>query len=251
MRHGRMANHEQTGNAQPSARILAYAFVMGITRDDLEHDRVRIALDGTPGCSALLTEAALEASVQATIARAPEGDTWLFGYGSLIWNPMVRYAERLPAMMYGFHRGFYLYSRINRGTWDNPGLVLGLDRGGCCRGVAFRIAREDLQTEFRMLWRREMMTGAYVPRWVPVQSGGHRFHAMAFVMNREHSAYAGRLPDTAIIERLRTAHGVFGPAHDYLHQTLLGLRQHGIDDPYLTRLWTQLQGSVGVADTAA
>ncbi|HVL10742.1 MAG TPA: gamma-glutamylcyclotransferase [Burkholderiaceae bacterium] len=210
---------------------------MGITRDDLENDRVRAALAGTPGGTVLLTEEAFEASLATTLASAPDGDVWLFGYGSLIWNPMIRYAERRPAVIYGFHRGFYLYSRVNRGTYEYPGLVLGLDRGGCCRGIAFRIAREDLAEEFRVLWRREMLTGAYLPRWAPVQSEGQRFSALTFIMNRTHEGYAGRLPDTVIVDRLRNASGAFGPAYEYLYRTLLGLRQHGIDDPYLARLW--------------
>lgn len=223
------------------AGFFAYASRMGITRDDLANDTLRAALTGTPGGVGLLTEAAVEASLHATLASAPDGDAWLFGYGSLIWNPMIHYAERRPAMVYGYHRGFYLYSRINRGTWENPGLVLGLDRGGCCRGMAFRIARDDLAEEFRILWRREMLTGAYMPRWVPVQSDSQRFQALAFVMNRHHDGYAGRLPDAAVLERLRTATGVYGPAHEYLYRTLLGLRQHGIDDPYLARLWAQFE----------
>jgi cation transport protein ChaC len=216
---------------------------MAITRDDLENDRVRSALTGTPGGSVLLTEAEIDASLQAALAGAPDGDAWLFGYGSLIWNPMIRYSERQPALVYGYHRGFYLYSRVNRGTYENPGLVLGLDRGGCCRGIAFRIAREHLAEEFRILWRREMLTGAYFPRWVNVQSNGERIAALTFVMRRTHDGYAGRLPDSTILHHLRHATGVYGPAYEYLHRTLVGLRQHGIEDPHLSRLWAQFEAT--------
>lgn len=107
---------------------------MAVTREDLEQNRLRAALGDSPVASSLLTEAALEASLASTLARlsAAHGDcqdAWVFGYGSLIWNPMIFHTEAARATVHGYHRGFYLYSRINRGTWDNPGLVLGLDRG--------------------------------------------------------------------------------------------------------------------------
>ena len=107
---------------------------MSITREDLEQDRLRTILDNTPIASALLSEAALEASWRAALASLPDpnGDVWLFGYGSLIWNPMVEYSERVPAMLYGYHRGFYLYSRITSGTCANPGLVMRLDSEAYC-----------------------------------------------------------------------------------------------------------------------
>ncbi|MFC5474419.1 gamma-glutamylcyclotransferase [Paraherbaspirillum soli] len=223
---------------------------MSITREDLEQDRLRSILDNTPIAPALLSEAALEASWRAALAALPEphGDVWLFGYGSLIWNPMVEHSERLPAMLHGYHRGFYLYSRINRGTWDNPGLVLGLDRGGCCRGLAFRIPAACIETELRMLWRREMMTGAYLPRWLPIQLNGRhgpRIRALAFVMNRQHAGYTGRLPDLTVVSHLRDACGLYGPARDYLWHTLDGLRKEGFEDPYLARLWAQLEAGQG------
>ncbi|MFJ2988457.1 gamma-glutamylcyclotransferase [Collimonas sp. NPDC087041] len=221
---------------------------MSITREDLEQDRLRTILDNTPIAPSLLSEAALEASWRAALASLPDpgGDVWLFGYGSLIWNPMVEHTERIPAMLYGYHRGFYLYSRINRGTYDNPGLVLGLDRGGCCSGIAFRIPAVSIETELKMLWRREMLTGAYLPRWLPMQLKGQnnqRIKALAFVMNRQHEAYAGRLPDLTVISHLRDACGLYGPARDYLRHTLEGLLKEGFQDPYLARLWAQLESS--------
>jgi cation transport protein ChaC len=204
---------------------------MAVTREDLEQNRLRAALGDSPVASSLLTEAALEASLAATLARLSSTpgacqDAWVFGYGSLIWN-----------------RGFYLYSRINRGTWDNPGLVLGLDRGGSCRGVAFRVPRARAEHEFRVLWRREMLTGAYLPRWLPTEINGERVFALAFVMNRAHEAYAGRLPDERVVGCLREAEGLYGPAREYLQRTLLGLASNGLQDPYLDRLWTRLQAT--------
>ena len=211
---------------------------MAVTREDLEQNRLRAALGDSPVASSLLTEAALEASLASTLARLSSApcecqDAWVFGYGSLIWNPMIFHTEAAAATVHGYHRGFYLYSRINRGTWDNPGLVLGLDRGGSCRGVAFRVP----------LWRREMLTGAYQPRWLPTEINGKRVFALAFVMNRAHEAYAGRLPDERVVGCLRDAVGLYGPAREYLQRTLIGLASNGLHDPYLDRLWTRLQAT--------
>jgi len=219
---------------------------MAITRQDLESDRLRASLCSTPVASALLPETELQRSLDTALATRPasnDGDVWLFGYGSLIWNPMVVHTERRLAVVHGYHRGFYLYSRINRGTWDRPGLVLGLDRGGSCQGMAFRIPGHVVEQEFRLLWRREMLTGAYHPRWlrVRVDTPEGELRALAFVMNRQHESYAGRLPDHRVVDCLRHACGHYGPAREYLQQTLLGLATNGVDDPYLGRLWRQLQ----------
>ncbi len=233
---------------------------MPITRQDLESDRLRTSLCSTPVAASLLPEDALEQSLSDALARRPaadglDGDVWLFGYGSLIWNPMVVHTDRQRATVHGYHRGFYLYSRINRGTWEHPGLVLGLDRGGCCHGMVFRVPSHVIEQEFRVLWRREMLTGAYHPRWLRVRMGDDpgapEQRALAFVMNRRHEAYAGRLPDTQVVNCLRHACGLYGPAREYLQQTLLGLATNGVDDPYLGRLWRQLQeGETAQADDA-
>jgi cation transport protein ChaC len=235
---------------------------MAITRQDLESDRLRTSLCSTPIASSLLPEADVERSLCTALGSRPEtpglnGDVWLFGYGSLIWNPMVVHTDRKVATVHGYHRGFYLYSRINRGTLDNPGLVLGLDRGGCCTGMVFRIPSHVIEQEFRVLWRREMLTGAYHPRWLRVKlddtPGAPEQRALAFVMNREHPAYAGRLPDERVVACLRHACGLYGPAREYLQQTLLGLATNGVDDPYLGRLWRQLQAgdTTGATDGAS
>lgn len=210
---------------------------MSITRDHLERDHIRSTLRGTPLERQLLSDAALESSLREALRHLPPGkDAWLFGYGSLVWNPMMRFAERRTATLYGFHRGFYLLSRINRGTPQRPGLVLALDRGGCCRGVAYRIAREHVEAEFRLLWRREMLLGSYRPRWLPVYAAGRRLEALTFVANRAASGYAGRLGDEEIVACLAGAKGFYGTGAEYLHATAEGLARSGIHDAHIERL---------------
>jgi cation transport protein ChaC len=136
----------------------------------------------------------------------------------------------------GYHRGFYLWSKVNRGTPDVPGLVLGLDRGGSCGGIAFRVEESALEEELHLLWRREMVLGTYVPRWVSVEIERRPARAIAFVVNRAMPNYAGRLSDERIVSVTLQAHGHYGSCADYLLNTAASLEQHGIADRRLSRL---------------
>ncbi len=210
---------------------------MNLTRVDLERDRIREELAQTPLGPHLLSDAELEESLwQVLERREANEDCWVFGYGSLVWNPLFHFDEKRVVTTHGYHRSFCLWSRINRGTLDKPGLVLGLDLGGRCRGVAYRIAPDKIENELRLVWRREMMLGAYLPRWVKVSDGEAQFRAIAFIINRAGPAYAGRLQPEAIIERLLTCHGRMGPGIDYLLHTAEALRAHGIEDSHMQEL---------------
>jgi cation transport protein ChaC len=208
-----------------------------LCREDLVDNRLRRALEASPLAGELLSEDELEASLQAALASSHrEPDVWLFAYGSLIWNPVLEFDERVVATAHGWHRSFCLWSRVNRGTPERPGLVLGLDRGGRCTGVAYRIPERVAEQELRLLWRREMLLGSYGPRWIHVTHGKRALRAMAFVVHRSRSGYAGRLPAEAIVERLIHARGAIGTGLDYLRQTIDGLAAFGIRDPNLMHL---------------
>jgi len=210
---------------------------MSLTRADLERDRIRQELALTPLGPHLLSDAELEESLwQIMEARKTSEDCWVFGYGSLVWNPLFHFEERRVVTTHGYHRSFCLWSRVNRGTPDRPGLVLGLDRGGRCRGVAYRLAPDRIENELRLIWRREMLLGAYVPRWVQVTDGVTHFRAITFTINRAGPAYAGRLAPETIIERLMSCHGRMGPGIDYLLHTAEALLAAGIADRHLQEL---------------
>ena len=186
----------------------------------------------------LLTDAERAQSLHDTLAARPDGDAWVFGYGSLVWNPTIHSVERRVARVTGWHRAFCLSVRAGRGSADNPGLMLGLDAGGECTGVAYRIAEDLLHAELELLWRREMVAGSYVPRWIDVhdEHGTHFGSAIAFTMNNSCEEYAGQLSEQEIIRRLATATGALGSAAEYLFRTCAGLRAHGMVDAELERL---------------
>ncbi|WP_366655078.1 gamma-glutamylcyclotransferase [Fodinicurvata sp. EGI_FJ10296] len=169
---------------------------------------------------------------------------WVFGYGSLMWNPGFRFVDRRDATLYGYHRRFCVYSFRYRGTPEAPGLVLGLDRGGSCRGVAFKIAPEDKPLALQYLWDREMVNGVYRPTEVrlritsaPDWNHEHSvIDASTFVVDRDHQQYCPELsPDTAAT-LIATRRGQNGPNADYLLNTVAHLTAAGITNTALHRL---------------
>jgi cation transport protein ChaC len=208
-----------------------------VSRTTLERDGIRAAVRNAGHGSLLRSDAELEHSLSVSLAqRNCEGPVWVFGYGSLIWNPLMRFAERRLAKVRGYHRGFYLWSKINRGSPERPGLVLALDRGGSCGGVAYRLHADHVAEEFKLLWRREMIAAAYLPRWVDAHTDSGVVKALTFVIDRNTPGYTGRLSDEDIVATAIGAHGHYGSCADYLLQTATSLEQHGISDQRMRRL---------------
>jgi cation transport protein ChaC len=179
----------------------------------------------------------IAASLEQTLAlHDPAGDVWVFGYGSLMWNPAFTYAERRVGVVRGWHRRFCLWLQMGRGSPTNPGLMLALDRGGTCRGVAFRIPAQEVRSELLLIWRREMFGTAYLARWVQVNTAHAMFPAITFVVNRADPRYAGRLNDTEAAMRIASASGSLGTCAAYLQNTLDHLASLGIRDSGLQRI---------------
>jgi glutathione-specific gamma-glutamylcyclotransferase len=208
-----------------------------LCRMDLEQGRMREIYLATVDAGRALNDEQLSASLTSTLALRPKGaGWWVFAYGSLLWNPLFPVAEMRPATLRGLHRRFCLWSLASRGTPDKPGLVLGLDRGGTCRGVALRLPAPLAIDELHLLWRREMVVEAYRPRWVRLDADGRELVALAFVVRRDHPQYAGRLSLAKESEVITAARGAFGASADYLERTRVALVSHGIVDPYLESL---------------
>jgi cation transport protein ChaC len=162
-------------------------------------------------------------------------DLWVFGYGSLMWRPGFDFEERSPAVVRGYHRALCIFSHVHRGTPERPGLVLGLDRGGACRGVAFRVASERKETTLNYLREREQVTSVYLEAWLPVQlHDGRLTTCVAYVVDRSHPQYAGRLPQSDLLRLVTQGHGVSGANVDYVRSTYEHLVTAGIADPTLS-----------------
>ena len=216
-------------------------FAGGLTREMLENDAMRRALRARHPEVPVLDDAALQASIDDTLARRPaqaraQGGIWLFAYGSLLWNPCIRVAERRLGRLYGFHRDFCLKLIFGRGSPDAPGLMLALAPGGSCQGVALRVAERDLDSELLLVWRREMLTGVYRPRWLRLYSAHGALDVVGFVVNRDHERYTGRLDERELVRLMATGHGVLGSCAEYLNNTVAHLDELGIRDRRLHRL---------------
>lgn len=220
-----------------------------LCRDDLESGRMRaLYMDALGGKGHALDDYQLSESLTQTLAAKPKGaGWWVFGYGSLLWNPLFPFAEARPAVLRGLHRRFCLYSMASRGTPAAPGLVLGLDRGGACTGVIYRLPGPAALDELHLLWRREMVTGSYRPKWVRVRSHDRYFVALAFTVRHDHPQYAGRLPVDDEARIIASAEGAFGSSLDYLERTRVALVSHGIVDPYLERVAEKVAALRGAA----
>lgn len=168
-------------------------------------------------------------------------DVWIFGYGSLIWRPEFEFVESRMAKLDGHHRALCLWSRINRGTPELPGLVFGLEQGGHCTGKVFRIAAEHVKKTFEAVWVREMSTGSYLPDWKTCQTEHGEVSALAFIINPESPGYVQEPHEEDLIEIIMRASGIYGPCVDYVMQTAIALQEVGICDERLAKLSDRLR----------
>jgi cation transport protein ChaC len=162
-------------------------------------------------------------------------DLLLFAYGSLIWRPDFEFSQALPAKVLGFHRVLRMRSRVNRGSPQEPGLVLALVSGGSCRGLVYRVPRADAEPVLAQLWAREMPNGVYEPRWLNCDTSEGRLKALAFTLSRRSPNWTGDLNEPELLHIFRHASGRYGTTLDYLLRTVHGLRAQGIRDRELER----------------
>jgi cation transport protein ChaC len=172
-------------------------------------------------------------------------DLWVFGYGSLIWRPGFEFAERVPAHIIGLHRSLCVYSFDHRGTPEQPGLVLGLDFGGACRGIAYRVTAKNRVSTLAYLREREQTTMVYREHrrgaWL-MGSPERRIEALCYVVDRGHAQYAERLSHGRQLQIVRQAHGRSGSNRDYVVETVKALETLGIVDHELHMVAERLKG---------
>lgn len=189
-----------------------------------------------------LTDAERQASLELFMKRLrPQQDLWVFGYGSLVWRPEFHYLERQPALLKGYHRSLCLWSRINRGTPERPGLVFGLDNGGSCKGMVYRIASKYIPETLDALWKREMPSAAYVPRHLACHTPNGATPALVFTVDRKKDGYVRGLNVPQLVNVIHQAHGSYGPCIEYVLETAQALKAHNIHDGRLNELIQKLR----------
>lgn len=165
-------------------------------------------------------------------------DLWVFGYGSLMWRPGFDFVESRRARLHGYHRSLCIYSHIYRGTRENPGLVLGLDEGGFCDGVAFRVADSERQKVVDYLREREQVNNVYLEKMQPIEfADGVQADAIVYVADCGHEQYAASISEQAAAVIVANASGEAGPNHEYVSSTLQHLQQMGVADEGLENVW--------------
>lgn len=193
--------------------------------------------DGRVGCQSPPVrdgDAMLDAAIGQW--RAMRGDLWVFGYASLLWRPEFEFVEQRFARVRGYHRALKMWSRVNRGTPECPGLVFALLSGGSCHGAAFRIPESAAEAALRQLWPREMPNAVYDPKWLRCQTQSGDVSALAFTLSKRSSSFTGNLSAAQYRQIFTEATGRYGTTLDYAQQTLAHLDALGIQDAALARL---------------
>jgi len=229
-----------------------------LTREDLTSERIDaiVAEARAAGYDFFLSSSEREASLNEALRLQPTGEeTWIFAYGSLMWNPALDYAEVQPCTLDGWRRSFCFWTPMGRGTPELPGLMLALADGGQCEGIAYRLSPEVARQELGLLWNREMLAGVYRPRWVPTKlRDGRTVSAVTFVVETGHCQYCGDLPIERAAFHIAFAEGRRGACREYLTNTAEHARSLGIHDPYLEELVTRVarlrEGQVPVTAVA-
>ena len=171
----------------------------------------------------------------------PAGDFWVFGYGSLMWDPGFDFTQHQPAVLYGYHRRLCLWSIHFRGTLQRPGLVLGIARGGSCRGMAFKVRGDQADPVRQYLQQREMLSDAYLPAIKPIYFDRRPpVEALTFISKPQHPQYAAAMSDQQIIEVVGAARGERGSNREYVLNTATLLSRVGVRNTTLHRIAARL-----------
>ncbi len=211
-----------------------------LKREELSAERVeQIVADARKaGYDFFLSQEQREASLKEALTRYKPGDeAWVFAYGSLMWNPAIEFAEASACEVEGWRRSFCFWLPLGRGTPELPGLMLGLEAGGSCEGIAYRLAPHQVRSELAILWNREMLAGVYRAQWVPARlRDGRTVTAVTFVVEPGHCQYCGDLPIERAAHHIAFAEGRRGACRDYLANTVAHSRALKIHDPYIEEL---------------
>lgn len=183
------------------------------------------------------TDVDITFSLEQTMRLRPTDDVWLFGYGSLIWNPLLAFAERQVGTLEGWHRSFSFRSIMARGTVAQPGRMLSVEPGGQVTGVAYRLDSHTVNADLQVVWRREMIFGSYRPIWQEITlSDGRKVWSIVFVSDPGHVLYERDSSPQAVARVAERATGILGSNADYIGQLSKALSQQGIEDAYVQEI---------------
>ena len=219
-----------------------------LRREDFSRERVTQLRDLARefGQDWIITHEERDANrAEATKHLKPGAPVWVFGYGSLMWNPAIHVAATERAQIYGYHRSFCLDLIFGRGAPDNPGLMLGLDSGGSCIGLAHKIAPDHVESELEILWMREMIGRGYEPKWITAHCDSGPREVLTFVANKANERYIGPQPFDEAAKRIARSEGILGKNRDYLYNTIKHLDEFGIADGPLHRLEREVRRIAG------
>lgn len=206
--------------------------IMALTRAHIEAGLVEEKIKEAErlGLITRLSPEQRQASKSAILEQFGDDELWLFGYGSLMWNPCIDFIDRQPALLHGYHRNFCLQSPTGRGTPECPGLMLALKPGGACRGIAYRVDPALADAEFDVVWNREMVSGAYRARMVRIRTPLGLRRAATFVVNPRNPRYLPRVHPDEAVAMIARAEGWLGRCADYLFSTVEHLDELGVGD---------------------
>jgi cation transport protein ChaC len=208
-----------------------------------------VSLPESPGAPLRpLSDDARQRSLADTLAVGPgAGPVWLFAYGSLMWSPCFGFDAQTTAMLEGYRRAFNFWSVLARGTPEAPGLGLGLESGGACRGILYRLSENSRDADLTAIWAREMFSNVYAPRWLPVTTPDGAGTALCFVTNPAHDFYTGAIDNDTAARLIARAAGTKGRCRDYLAETVATLARHGLADPDLDALLALVDARLSAA----
>ena len=214
-----------------------------LTKDNISKGHLGDKIKSISGSGKVLTtEELLQARRKIIPDKGIGEDIYIFAYGSLLWNPTVDYEDEFLAKVYGFHRSFCMKTNLGRGSFKNPGLMLGLDKGGSCRGSAFKLRNSEAIKNIDILFRREMVTGAYKPKLLKtILVNGRKVLSLAFTVDKKHKNYFQDKEIQTKAKMISNAHGFLGSCEEYFQNTLESLSELNIVDSEMTAISNYLK----------
>jgi len=212
-----------------------------LNKKNIQSDKLRTFVREQGLGRKLLDDETLLKSRRSLVPDNTKNDVWLFGYGSLIWNPVIKPVKKLKVKSFGYRRRYCLKTQIGRGSKNFPGLVLGLENGGSVTGEALKVNNKKIYEELELVWRREMIMGAYVPKMITGHTKEGKINMIAFIINKNHENYIASLSEAETAYMISRAQGFLGTAIEYLDKTRESLQKLGLNDNYLERLHNRIK----------